>query len=62
MSQRYRILALVALAGFGIWFFVLRWPRRDYANFPPTVAGPWVAFGVHARCPALALDRPPAIR
>lgn len=45
MSLRRSLIittAIAVLAAFTWWF--LRVPT-DYANFPPTVKGPWVAFG-----------------
>src|SRR5687767_8534776 len=44
MSVRKLLMAVALLCAAAIigWFL---WPEKDYANFPPTTTGPWVAFG-----------------
>ncbi len=45
MNRKAAIVLLFVGLGIGLWAAWTRAHRHDYANFPPTAAGPWVAFG-----------------
>ena len=44
MNRRSLVILLLLLATV-VLFFIFGGCRPDYTNFPPTTAGPWVAFG-----------------
>jgi lysophospholipase L1-like esterase len=45
MTRRAQIVLLIVVVGAVGWFIWQRSQNYDYANFPPTATGPWIAFG-----------------
>lgn len=45
MNRRNLVLLAIAALALLAWLFFLRSPGYEFAQYPPTATGPWVAFG-----------------